>query len=114
MAKPKSAATESEISRDRLAQLLNEDEYLRRRENFRGTDSVRETWKRVRGSIPESNPLTDAEILGSSGMVTRPFCNRTNRANESIPSLRHRAKTTPQEQSIRFPLLYLTCWRKLD
>jgi hypothetical protein len=25
MAKPKSAATESEISRDRLAQLLNED-----------------------------------------------------------------------------------------
>jgi hypothetical protein len=39
MAKPKSAATESEISRDRLAELLNEDisrEYLRRRENFGG------------------------------------------------------------------------------
>jgi hypothetical protein len=38
-------------------------------------------------------------------MVTRPSWNRTSRANESIPSLRHRAKTAPQEQSIRFPLL---------
>jgi hypothetical protein len=38
----------------------------------------------------------------------------SSRANESIPSLRHRAKTTPQEQSIRFPLLYLAFKRKLD
>jgi hypothetical protein len=36
-----------------------------------------------------------------------------NRA-KSIPSPRHRAKTAPQEQSIRFPLLYLTCKRKLE
>src|SRR5580698_10472577 len=36
-------------------------------------------------------------------------------ANENIPSPRHRAKTTPQEQPIRFPLLYLTnIKRKLD
>jgi hypothetical protein len=29
-------------------------------------------------------------------------------ANESIPSLRHRAQTARQEQSIRFPFLYPT------
>jgi hypothetical protein len=31
-----------------------------------GADLVQETWKRVRGAIPESNPLTDADNLGSS------------------------------------------------
>jgi len=39
MAKPKSAAIESEISRDRLAQLLNEDlsrEYLKKKGKLQG------------------------------------------------------------------------------
>jgi hypothetical protein len=36
------------------------------------------------------------------------------RANDGIPSPRHRARTSPIEQSIRFPWSDLTCKRKLD
>jgi hypothetical protein len=44
------------------------------------------------------------------------FCHfyRASRGNDGIPSPRLRAKTAPIEQSIRFPLLYLTCKRKLN
>jgi hypothetical protein len=40
--------------------------------------------------------------------------NSSSCANESIPSLHHRAKTTPLERSIWFPCLYLTRQRKRD
>ena len=40
---------------------------------------------------------------GSSSMATRSSCDRPRRANENIPSPRHRAITAPKEQSIRFP-----------
>jgi len=33
-------------------------------------------------------------------MITRSSCDRARRANESIPSPRHRAKTAPQERSL--------------
>ncbi len=71
---------------------------------------VLEKLKKGSRSISKSgtlmNTIQDAFMRGSRVRPTR--------ANESIPSPRHRAQTALQEQSIRFPLLYLTCKRKLD
>jgi hypothetical protein len=55
-------------------------------------------------------------------LFIRPYGRRTDilpfdpasRGNVDNPSPRLRAKTAPTEQPIRFPLLYLTCKRKLN
>src|ERR1035441_7761106 len=61
-----------------------------------------------------SNPHRTHCEPGSSRIVLRSSCNRASRGNESIPSPRHRAKTAPEERSIWFPLLYLTCEKEAD
>src|ERR1700723_586132 len=62
---------------------------------------------------PESIPHKSRK-LGSRSGVPCSSCDQASRASESIPSPHHRTRTAPEEQSIRFPLLYLTCKRKLD
>ena len=58
-----------------------------------------------------SNPHKTHCRPESSSIVLRSPCNRASCATGSIPSLRRRAKTAPEERSIWFPLLYLT-WEK--
>ena len=55
-----------------------------------------------------SNPHKTHCQLGSRSIVLRSSCDCASRANESIPSPRHRAKTAPKERSI-----WLTCCTSL-
>ena len=61
------------------------------------------SWRGVYGSISGIDlSYAPREYLGSAAQSqVHPVIAR--RANESIPSPRHRAKTAPREQSIRFP-----------
>jgi hypothetical protein len=52
--------------------------------------------------------------LGSGEHGYGSSCDRASRANDGIPSPRYRTRTAEKEQSIRFPLLYLTGRKKLD
>jgi hypothetical protein len=67
------------------------------------------------GSNPQTRtpPQNTANTIRRQGM-RRPATGRSSRANENIPSPRHRLKTAPREQPIRFPLCNLTCKRKRD
>jgi hypothetical protein len=67
------------------------------------------------GSNPRlERPLKIQQIRSDDRACVRPATGRSSRANENIPSRRHRLKTAPREQSIRFPLCNLTCKRKRD
>jgi hypothetical protein len=59
-------------------------------------------------------PLNPANTIERYGPRVHLVTARSSGANEIIPSRRHRAKTVPREQSIRFPSCNLTCKRKRD
>jgi len=63
--------------------------------------------KLKKGSRSSSGTLKEIKRQDHAALSAHPVF-VASRANESIPSPRHRAKTAPREQSIRFPLFYLT------
>jgi hypothetical protein len=83
--------------------------------------SAMEHWSATR--VRSTDPFIVSTVAVLPGpLFIRPCGRRTNilpfdrasRGNVDNPSPRLRAKTAPTEQPIRFPLLYLTCKRKLN
>jgi hypothetical protein len=66
------------------------------------------------GSDPRLGPLKSQQLRMRHGMEFILSTERSSHANESIPNHRHRARTAPREQSIRFPSCNLICKRKRD
>ncbi len=91
-----------------------ESEFFRSLLEKRGTsDGSCMFMKFEKGSRSISGTLINAKEAESSS-VKRASCDRASRGNESIPIPRRRAKTAPEERSIWFPLLYLTCEKEAD